>query len=68
MSPNLLPFLAYFIPSKNACFVTSTSLLVSFGTSPTINVLAASPLNPFFSATVSILTISPFFIILFFEK
>ena len=67
MSPILFPGFAYFIPSKNACFVTSTNLLFSFDVSPTINVLAASPLNPFFRATVSTLTMSPYFITLFLD-
>ena len=67
MSPILFPGLAYFIPSKKAAFVTSTNLCASFDVFPPhINVRAASPLNPFFSITVSTLTKSPSLIILFF--
>ena len=41
--------------------------MASGDTFPTINVLAASPLYPFFNATKSTLTISPSFIIVFFD-
>ena len=67
MSPSLFPFFAYLIPSKNACFVTSINLWFSLLVFPTTNVLAASPLYPFFNATVSMLTMSPSFNFLYLD-
>ena len=61
ISPILFPFLAYFIPSKKACFVTSNNLSSSFDPFPTIYVLAASPLKPSLYATKSMLITSPSF-------
>ena len=61
MSPSLLPFLAYLIPSKKACFVTSISLWLALSILPTAYVLQQSPLNPSLYATKSTLTISPSF-------
>ena len=61
MSPILNPGFANFIPSKKAFLVTSTNFTASFEPSPTICVLAASPLYPFFNATKSMLTTSPSF-------
>lgn len=61
MSPSLFPFLAYLIPSKKACFVTSISLWLPLSIFPTAYVLQQSPLNPSLYATRSTLTISPSF-------
>ena len=61
ISPILYPFLANFIPSKKACFVTSSNFSSSFFPFPTMYVLAASPLNPSLYATRSILITSPSF-------
>ena len=61
ISPILYPILANLIPSKKACFVTCTNFLSSSVAFPTMCVLAASPLYPFFNVTKSILTTSPSF-------